>query len=57
MNILVNFFRVLREWFVEQQKVIMREVQKEMKDLKREKALILSNMELNKATISMLESS
>ncbi|CBY15016.1 unnamed protein product [Oikopleura dioica] len=50
-------FLVLREWFVEKQKVIMREVQKEMKDLKREKALILSNMELNKATISMLENS
>ena len=42
---------------MEQQKVIMREVQKEMKDLKREKALILSNMELNKATMSMLENS
>lgn len=35
----------------------MREIQKEMRELKREKALILSNMELNKATISMLESS
>ncbi|CAG5086627.1 Oidioi.mRNA.OKI2018_I69.PAR.g11289.t1.cds [Oikopleura dioica] len=50
-------FLVLREWFVEKQKVIMREIQKEMRELKREKALILSNMELNKATISMLESS